>query len=72
MRSLNDSLNYLNTLEEEFGKLKNDCGKIQKMNQEMHGNMNQIENHYMRKSFLFLEIKKISNLLGNNHFQSVN
>lgn len=40
--SLGDTMNYLNTLEGEFMKMKQDALKLQQMNQQMHSNIVQI------------------------------
>ena len=42
LRSLGDTLNYLDTLEEEFGRLKGDCSKLHAMNKDMNDNLTQI------------------------------
>jgi len=42
-------MNYLNNLEEEFMKLKQDALKLQQMNQQMHNNIVQIESTYISK-----------------------
>jgi hypothetical protein len=50
LQNLGNTLNYLNNLEEEFNKLKQDCSKLNKMNQEMNGNLSNIENTYMKRT----------------------
>ena len=40
--SLGETMNYLNNLEEEFIKMKQDALKLQQMNQQMHHNISQI------------------------------
>lgn len=47
--SLGETMNYLNSLEEEFMKLKQDAMKLQTMNQEMHTNITRIESTYINK-----------------------
>ena len=47
--SLGETMNYLNSLEEEFMKLKQDALKLQQMNQQMHNNILQIESTYISK-----------------------
>lgn len=42
IESLGDTMSYLNSLEEEFRKLKEDANKLQAMNQEMHGSLTRI------------------------------
>jgi hypothetical protein len=42
-------MNYLNNLEEEFMKLKQDAVKLQQMNQQMQNNILQIESTYINK-----------------------
>lgn len=41
--SLGDIMAYLNSLEQEFLKLKQDTNKVQLMKQEMHGSLARIE-----------------------------
>lgn len=41
--SLGDIMAYLNSLEQEFLKLKQDTNKLQLMKQEMHGSLARIE-----------------------------
>lgn len=50
LRSLDDTLNYLNSLEDEFNRLKQDCSKLQNMNRDMQGNLTKIENTYIRRT----------------------
>jgi hypothetical protein len=50
IESLGDTLSYLNALEEEFRKLKEDAGKLQQMNQEMSGSLTRIEATYIKRS----------------------
>ena len=40
--SLSDTMNYLNSLEEEFVKLKQDANKLESMNKEMYNNITRI------------------------------
>jgi hypothetical protein len=47
--SLADTINYLNSLEEEFNKLKQDAGKLEVMNKEMYGSITRIEATYVKK-----------------------
>jgi hypothetical protein len=47
--SLADTMNYLNSLEEEFGKLKQDATKLESMNKEMYSNITRIESTYVKK-----------------------
>lgn len=47
--SLADTMNYLNSLEEEFAKLKQDAGKLESMNKEMYNNITRIESTYVKK-----------------------
>lgn len=49
IESLGDTMNYLNSLEEEFMKLKQDAGKLQTMNQELYSNITKIETTYIKK-----------------------
>ncbi len=42
IESLGDTMGYLNSLEEEFRRLKEDAAKLQAMNQEMHGSLTRI------------------------------
>lgn len=50
IESLGDTMSYLNSLEEEFRKLKEDANKLQAMNQEMHGSLTRIEATYIKRS----------------------
>lgn len=47
--SLADTMNYLNSLQQEFNKLKQDAGKLEVMNKEMYSNITRIEASYVRK-----------------------
>lgn len=47
--SLGDTMNYLNALEEEFLKLKQDAGKLEAMNKDMHSSITRIETTYVKK-----------------------
>lgn len=47
--SLADTMNYLNSLEEEFMKLKQDANKLENMNKEMYSNITRIESTYVKK-----------------------
>lgn len=47
--SLADTMNYLNSLEEEFVKLKQDANKLENMNKEMYNNITRIESTYVKK-----------------------
>ena len=47
--SLGDTMNYLNSLEEEFMKLKQDANKLQAMNKDMYTNITKIESTYVKK-----------------------
>lgn len=40
--SLADTMNYLNSLEDEFMKLKQDANKLEAMNKEMYTNITKI------------------------------
>ena len=42
IESLGDTMSFLNSLEEEFRKLKDETSKLQSMNQEMHHSLNRI------------------------------
>ena len=52
IESLGDTMNYLNSLEEEFRKLKEDANKLQTMNQEMHNSLTRIETTYIKRSVI--------------------
>lgn len=43
-------MSYLNSLEEEFRKLKEDANRLQAMNQDMHGSLTRIEATYIKRS----------------------
>lgn len=47
--SLSDTMNYLNSLEEEFLKLKQDANKLEAMNKDMYSNITRIETTYVKK-----------------------
>ncbi len=47
--SLAETMNYLNSLEEEFLKLKQDANKLENMNKEMYSNLTRIETSYTKK-----------------------
>ena len=47
--SLSDTMNYLNSLEEEFMKLKQEANKLETMNKEMYTNITRIESTYVKK-----------------------
>lgn len=47
--SLGDTMNYLNSLEEEFMKLKQDANKLEAMNKDMYTNITKIEATYVKK-----------------------
>lgn len=47
--SLSETMGYLNSLEEEFMKLKQDAGKLETMNKDMCANINRIEATYVKK-----------------------
>lgn len=50
IESLGDTMSFLNSLEEEFRRLKDDTSKLQTMNQEMHHSLNKIETTYVKRS----------------------
>lgn len=50
IESLGDTMGYLNSLEQEFARLKEDANKLQHMNQEMNGNLTRIETTYIKRS----------------------
>ncbi len=54
--SLGDTMNYLNSLEEEFMKLRQDAQKLQSMNQDMHQNITRIETTYIKKVVNWFDI----------------
>ena len=47
--SLSDTMNYLNSLEDEFMKLKQEATKLEAMNKEMYTNITRIESTYVKK-----------------------
>ena len=47
--SLGNTMNYLNSLEEEFGKLKVDANNLEAMNKDMYSNISRIETTYIKK-----------------------
>ena len=47
--SLSDTMNYLNSLEDEFMKLKQEATKLETMNKEMYTNITRIESTYVKK-----------------------
>jgi len=47
--SLSDTMNYLNSLEDEFMKLKQEATKLESMNKEMYTNITRIESTYVKK-----------------------
>lgn len=49
MDSLGDTMNYLNSLEEEFAKLKQDVNKLEGTNKDMYNNIIKIESTYIKK-----------------------
>lgn len=51
--SLGDTMSYLNSLEQEFLKLKEDAKRLQVMNQEMNSSLSRIESTYIKKSSVF-------------------
>ena len=50
MQSMDNALRQLNSLEEEFNRLRQDCSKIQGMSKELNGNITRIETSYLRKT----------------------
>jgi septal ring factor EnvC (AmiA/AmiB activator) len=50
LRNIGDTVNYLNSLEEEFKKLRHDCSNLGKMNHEMNGSLANIENTYIKRT----------------------
>lgn len=48
--SLGDVMAYLNNLEEEFGRLRQDCGKLQGVSKEISSGITKIEQVYIRKA----------------------
>lgn len=51
--SLGETMGYLNSLEQEFFKLKEDANKLQIMNQEMNGSLTRIETTYIKRTSVF-------------------
>ena len=47
--SLSQTMGYLNSLEEQFMKLKQDANKLQAMNKDMYTNITRIESTYVNK-----------------------
>ncbi len=47
--SMSDLMGYLNSLEQQFNKIKHDASKLQSMNQEMGINLSKIESKYLNK-----------------------
>ena len=49
MDSLAETMNYLNSLEEEFLKLKEEASNLEAMNKDMYTNITRIESTYVKK-----------------------
>lgn len=53
--SVCEALNLMNALDEEVGRLKQDCSKFQQSNHEIVGALNKLDNNYMRRSAYWLQ-----------------
>ena len=49
-KSLGDVMAYLNTLEDQFNRLRQDCGKLQGVSKEISSGITKIEQVYIRKA----------------------